>query len=119
MMRRVLAILRLRCPRCLQGRVFRGLWRTNERCAVCGLVIEREPGYFIGAMYASYGFGLLTTAYWLPMLLMGVDPVIVTALPVVHLVVQTPIAFRYSRVIWLHVDHSLDPTRAAWDATPP
>jgi hypothetical protein len=25
-----------------------------ERCPVCGFVYGREPGYFTGAMYASY-----------------------------------------------------------------
>lgn len=97
-MRRALAILRLRCPRCLRGPVFHGLWKTNERCA-------------------SYEFGLLTTGYWLPMLLLGVNPAIIMTVPTVHLLVQTPFAFRYSRVIWLHVDHWLDPARAGWDAT--
>ena len=26
----------------------------HERCPVCGLKFEREPGYFLGAMYFSY-----------------------------------------------------------------
>ena len=47
-------MLRLRCPRCLAGRVYRGLLTMNERCPQCGLTFEREPGYFTGAMYASY-----------------------------------------------------------------
>ena len=31
----------------------------NERCSVCDLKFEREPGYFLGAMYVSYGLGLV------------------------------------------------------------
>ena len=27
----------------------------NQRCPVCQLLFEREPGYFLGAMYISYG----------------------------------------------------------------
>ena len=30
--------------------------RMNADCPVCGLHFEREEGYFVGAMYASYGF---------------------------------------------------------------
>jgi uncharacterized protein (DUF983 family) len=32
-----------RCPHCGQGRLFAG-WRHLERCSVCGLVFERNPG---------------------------------------------------------------------------
>ena len=106
----VWAILMQRCPRCRKGPVFHGLMSMYPTCRVCGLVYEREPGYFIGAMYASYAFGLLTTAYWLPMLLLGVNPFLVVIIPTVHLILQIPLCFRYSRVIWLHVDHNFDPT---------
>ena len=27
----------------------------NEACPACGLKFEREPGYFVAAMYLSYG----------------------------------------------------------------
>ncbi len=32
----------------------------QERCPVCDLKFAREAGYFIGAMYISYGIALLT-----------------------------------------------------------
>ena len=56
-------ILRQRCPRCRTGNifpysVFRGFPRMHERCPACGLKFEREPGYFLGAMYVSYGLGI-------------------------------------------------------------
>src|SRR3954467_1228327 len=50
---RIGAMLRMRCPRCLRGKLFRGLFDMWERCPQCGFVFEREPGYFTGAMYAS------------------------------------------------------------------
>jgi uncharacterized protein (DUF983 family) len=102
------AIVRQRCPRCRRGPVFGRFMSMHERCAGCGLKFEREPGYFLGAMYASYAFGLVTTAYWLPMLLMGVNPFLVIGIPTIHLLLQTPISFRYSRVLWLHLDHGFD-----------
>src|SRR5271157_567942 len=56
-------IRRQLCPRCRQGRIFRApLWRgflaMHERCPVCGLKFEREPGYFLGALYFSYAFSI-------------------------------------------------------------
>ena len=48
------ALLQQRCPRCREGRMFKGMAAMNDPCPVCGLVFEREPGYFFGAMYFSY-----------------------------------------------------------------
>src|ERR1700759_4709900 len=33
-----------RCPHCGQGRLFEGWSRHLDRCSVCGLVYERNPG---------------------------------------------------------------------------
>ncbi len=112
-MRLLWAILRQRCPRCRKGPVFRGIMTTRKECPVCGLVYEREAGYFIGAMYASYAFGFVSTAYWLPLLLLGAHPAIVLIPPIVQLIAQTPLTFRYSRVLWLHLDHGFDPTTSS------
>lgn len=107
---RLSAILKQLCPRCLQGQVFAALWQTNQYCPVCRLEFEREPGYFLGAMYFSYGLALLTGAptffillslqapYWLLLLILAVQ-----------LVLSTPWLFRYSRVMWLHLDQVIDP----------
>src|SRR5437764_919989 len=56
-------ILHQRCPRCRTGKIFRGsaflgFPKMNERCPVCQLRFEREAGYFLGAMYVSYGLAL-------------------------------------------------------------
>ena len=47
--------LRLRCPRCGEGRLFHGWNRLNESCPVCGLIYERENG-------DSWFFMYMTTA---------------------------------------------------------
>ena len=107
-------LLMQRCPRCRKGPIFEKLvsrrgMATRTLCPVCGLKFEREEGYFLGAMYASYGFGLLTTAYWLPLLLLDVSPLWVIGLPTLQLVLQIPISFRYSRAAWLYLDRGFDP----------
>ena len=54
--RRVLMrAMQLRCPRCGARSLFRNLLTMHERCDVCQLRFEREPGYFLGAMYINYG----------------------------------------------------------------
>src|SRR4029450_9302180 len=62
--------LRLKCPRCRVGPLFRRPFSMNSYCFQCGLKFEREQGYFIGAIYINYaatvaiavpGFFLLDT----------------------------------------------------------
>lgn len=91
--------------------MFHGLMSMRERCRVCGLQFEREPGYFYGAMYLSYGFAFLSSAYWIVLLVMGVNPWLVVLLPTVQIILQIPLTFRYSRVAWLALDHAFDPGR--------
>lgn len=110
MFKRIVAALKLRCPRCCKGAVWRGPFRMQAECPVCALVYEREPGYFTGAMYASYFIGIfLTLPVWLAMLISGaaLAPILVVAIGMV--VALTPASFHYSRVFWMHVDCYVNP----------
>src|SRR5690348_13144551 len=49
----LLRSLRLRCPACGDGRIYRRLVRMRPGCSHCGLVYEREQGYFVGAIYIN------------------------------------------------------------------
>lgn len=46
---------RLRCAVCKQGQIFKGWFGINEYCPVCGVEVEREPGFFLGSIYFNYG----------------------------------------------------------------
>lgn len=109
-MRRVAAVLALRCPRCLEGRVWRAFLEMHERCPACGLVYEREPGYFTGAMVVSYviavpTFGLIVMG----LLAAGVDTAPALLVGGALYLGLAPFILRYSRVIWLHFDWLIDP----------
>lgn len=109
-------ILRQLCPRCREGRIFRssvfsGWPRIHERCPVCDLKFEREEGYFLGAMYISYGMSLATiTAIALllwALLHPSFENTIIWAV-VLFLPLAFPITF-FARVMWLYLDHAFDP----------
>lgn len=109
---RLVAIVRQRCPRCLEGRVFSGWVAMAEACAACGWRYEREPGYFVAAMYVSYFFAVPILAVIVlgaqaaaPSLSVGWSVVI--ALP--PFLLLAPVIQRYSRIIWMHVDRVLMP----------
>lgn len=104
------------CPRCRRGHIFRGpLWRTYlamfERCPECNLKFEREPGYFLGAMYFSYMLSippvlvLVLLLWWLTA--WRFDFVIVAAF--VAYLPFVPAVTRFSRVLWLYMDRHFDP----------
>jgi hypothetical protein len=82
----------------------------NARCPVCGLAFEREPGYFTGAMYASYFIGLFVSLpVWLWMLLAGASFGAIIAVAFGLVGVLTPVAFHYSRVAWMQIDAYFNP----------
>jgi uncharacterized protein (DUF983 family) len=105
---RLSAVLRQRCPVCLEGPMYSGLFRMYERCPECSHQFEREPGFFQGAMYVSWVSGvglfaalaLLAQAGLAPRI--GLVPGLTIAIVVYLLAV--PQLFRYSRVIWAHVN---------------
>ena len=96
--------LRLRCPRCGEGRLFTRLFTMPDACASCGLDFKREQGYYIGAMYINYG---ATTA-----ILLGVSLPLIGKYPLPNILIPLSIFcllfpiwfFRYSRSLWLAID---------------
>lgn len=110
-MRRLAAILALRCPRCLSGRVWRHFVSMNATCPECGLVFERESGYFAGAMVVSYGLAVpILAAMVVALITLGrLDAVVALIIGNTAYLVLVPFIFRYSRVVWLHLDWFIDP----------
>ena len=110
------SIYRQRCPRCRSGQIFRvPLWRgflsMHERCPVCGLKFEREPGYFLGALYFSYALsippGLANVLLIWRITHWQFDIVMLCAF--VGYLPFVPAVTRWARVIWMYVDRHFDP----------
>jgi uncharacterized protein (DUF983 family) len=110
------AIVRQRCPRCRAGKIFPysifwGFPKMSERCPECGLKFQREEGYFLGAMYISFGLALViialigalmwvVTGWWITK---------VTIWAVVLFLPLAPAIALLSRVLWIHLDQAFDP----------
>jgi uncharacterized protein (DUF983 family) len=112
----VVAIFRQRCPRCRSGRIFRksifaGFPRMQEQCPGCGLKFEREQGYFLGAMYISYGLALITIVA-LGLLLWAVTAWSLQKITLWAILLFLPLApalTLFSRVLWIYLDRTIDP----------
>jgi uncharacterized protein (DUF983 family) len=83
----------------------------RERCPACGLGFEREPGYFVGAIYVNYGLTVLTAVGGYFLLELWLGPPVAW-----QLAVWAPFAalfplwsYRYSKTLWLALDHLVDP----------
>jgi uncharacterized protein (DUF983 family) len=110
MVNRLIAVLAQRCPVCLRGPVFRSLIGMNQTCPVCGIHFERETGYFLNAMFAAYSLGfLLLIPSAVGLFLLNVSLGLFSTTIIAETVILWPLIFRYSRVVWLHVDQVLDP----------
>ncbi|HQV32919.1 MAG TPA: DUF983 domain-containing protein [Calditrichia bacterium] len=103
------SLLGQRCPRCKKGPLFQRLFKMNQTCSVCELPFEPEPGYYTGAMYFSYLIGtFILIPIWL-YLMYSEWPFLTALFSVLGLnILMAPFLFRYSRVVWLHMDYGFD-----------
>jgi hypothetical protein len=83
----------------------------NERCPACGLIFGREHGYFLGAMYISYGLALLTIAIFgsIVWALTGWSPLKSATVAVLLFLPLVPMLTLFSRVLWIYLDQTIDP----------
>ncbi len=112
-------IVHQRCPRCRLGKIFvrsifLGFPKMHERCPACNLRFEREPGYFLGAMYISYGLALVIITALAALLWMITGWWITkdTIWAVVLFLPLAPAITYLSRVLWIYLDQSIDPDRS-------
>lgn len=116
---------RLRCPECGESRIFNPLSRVRRwrdwaepvaGCSQCGIKYEREPGYFLPAIWVVHVFtvfifgiamGLTIDAAWHPPLgkLMTMVCVPMVAFAVLFV--------RHAKAIYLAFDHLIEPETGA------
>jgi uncharacterized protein (DUF983 family) len=110
------AILRQMCPRCRSARIFRksiftGFPGMLKCCPNCSLKFEREQGYFLGAMYISYGLALMTITA-LGLLLWASTSWSLQRITLWAILLFLPLApslTLFSRVLWIYLDQAIDP----------
>ncbi len=104
---KVLSFLQQLCPRCRTGKIFATSTKINKSCPDCGLVWEREEGYFVGAMYFSYFLAVLFLCTFMVIwrfILPAIDLGNIALISIACFAPFVPLVFRYSRVIWIYFD---------------
>lgn len=105
-------ILKEKCPNCGKGNVYQKkkhlieLPIMNDRCDECHYYFDREPGYFLGAMYISYGLAVLQgiITFLLLYFLLPNIPTIWVVLSILAVIFLFSIKnYKLSRIIYIHI----------------
>ena len=94
----------------MRGRIFHGVWQMYDHCSVCNIVYERETGFFMNAIFFGYILGFLAI---LPLNVLlyiyEAPPIWFLISTLLLLTLISPLVFRFSRALWMHLDEMLDP----------
>lgn len=109
----LLSVVTLKCPKCRQESMFRkkGLFvyfkplDMHEKCSHCGQKYEIEPGFWLGALWASYPIVVLIE---LPFLFTAIFSKNISigwtfGWMIMAFAVFFPLMVRLGRSIWAHV----------------
>ena len=105
--------LRLRCPVCRRGKLFKGplSLAMHERCPVCGIKFDRGNGYYTGALALNLVVAeTVATAVWLPLAVDQSVPIQTVQLVGIGASVGLPIVgFKHARSFWIALDRLFNP----------
>lgn len=105
-------IIKEKCPNCGKGDVyakktkFLQLPVMKDDCDVCRYHFDREPGYFLGAMYISYGLAVLQgilTFLFLHAFLPKIDTIYVVLIILGVISAFSMKNYKLSRIIYIHI----------------
>lgn len=108
------SILNSKCPRCHDGPLFppgtlyhpKRFAEMYESCPCCGLAYEKEPGFYYGAMYVSFGIStgiFLAVFFLLNLFVAEITFSMIFTMIVVIVIGLLPVNFRVSRAIWINI----------------
>lgn len=106
------AILKGKCPQCRQGNIFptsifsfRKLTEVYAVCPNCNANMSKEPDFYYGAMYISYGFSVALVINVLIIIDYFFDDpdvwVYVWTVLIANLIL-VPVMLRYSKILYLY-----------------
>lgn len=103
--------LRLRCPVCGEGKLYRRLFKMNQHCPACGFIYAREPGYYTSALAINVFLSeLITLVVIIPLaasqsfsflILLLIGGAIAFILPLLF--------YHHAKSLWMSIEHLFHP----------
>ncbi len=96
--------LRLRCPVCGEGELFRTYFRMHDVCPRCGVGFAREHGQWVGSLDINtfvVAFGLMIASAFTPRWPLPITLIVWGAAAILVPLVT----FRFSRGLWTAIVH--------------
>lgn len=108
---KIVQMLSHKCPRCGEGKIFTGnsffsFEEAQKSCDHCGEKFEKEPGFFIGAMYMSYGLAVAELFFIFAVAQFFFSETFDMRILLIQLstiLILSPLNYRMSRVIWVYL----------------
>lgn len=105
--------LRKRCAVCGGGKLFDGWFRLRPTCPTCGVTFEREPGFFVAALFVNLTFTEILMFAWLAGVLFATIPHPRVA-PLIEgsvaICVSVPIlCYPFSKTLWFAIHVAMQP----------
>jgi len=107
------SILTGSCPKCHHESMYldknpyhlQHIFDMHQRCSNCNLKYNKEPSFFYGAMYVSYGVGIAfaVAAFIISYLLLNTSLLTSFIVIVITLISLSPLILRLSRNIWINM----------------
>lgn len=107
------SVVNMKCPRCNEGDFFvsgpydfKHVGETPTYCSECHQKYAKEPGFYYGAMYVSYAFGValfvaIIVLYWLIFRRFDVWTLLITM--GICSILTAPFFFHLSKVVWANI----------------
>lgn len=105
-------IMKEKCPNCGKSNVYEKKTKflqlpvMKDDCDVCHYHFDREPGYFLGAMYISYGLAVLqgiSTFLLLYTFLPNISTIWVVGMILLVISLFSMKNYKLSRIIYIHI----------------
>lgn len=107
------SILYFKCPQCHEGDFFKStaynlkkIGELHDKCQECNHRYSKEPGFYFGAMYVSYAFGIaIFVSIYLANIILNINASILNVFLMVALFILlgTPYLFHLSKITWANI----------------
>lgn len=107
------SIAKFKCPHCNEGDFFVShpynlskVGDTHDNCPVCNRRYQREPGFYYGAMYVSYGLGVAAfVTIWVASLILFPEATVFQRIGAIAagLILFSPMMYALSKIIWANM----------------